>query len=159
MSATAAGSGVATLLVVHHSPGTALPAMVDAALAGSRSDGLERLRVTAVSALEVTSADVLGAAGYLLATPANLGYMSGALKHAFDTTYNDALNATRGRPYGVLVHGESDTEGALLGIRKIVAGLAWRAVAEPVSVIGSVEGRLDDCRELGAVVAASTLGY
>ena len=159
MSATAAGSGGATLLVVYHSPGTALPAMVDAAVAGARSDGLEPLRVAVVSALEVTSADVLGAAGYLLATPANLGYMSGALKHAFDTTYNDALEKTQGRPYGVLVHGESDTEGALLGIQKIVTGLAWRAVAEPVSVIGSVEERLDDCRELGAVVAATTLGY
>ena len=159
MSATVAGSGVATLLVVHHYPGTALPAMVDAALAGARSDGLERLGVAAISALEVTSSDVLGAAGYLLATPANLGYMSGALKHAFDTTYNDALERTQGRPYGVLVHGESDTDGALLGIRKIVTGLAWRAVAEPVSVIGSVEERLDDCRELGAVVAATILGY
>ena len=159
MSATAAGSGLATVLVVHHAPGTALPAMVDAALAGVRSDGLERLRVAVVSALEVTSAEVLGAAGYLLATPANLGYMSGALTHAFDTTYNDALDRTQGRPYGVLVHGESDTDGALLGIQKIVTGLAWRAPAEPVSVIGSVEERLDDCRELGAVVAATTLGY
>ena len=91
---------MATLLVVHHSPGTALPAMVDAALAGARSDGLERLRIAVVSALEVTSAEVLGAAGYLLATPANLGYMSGALKHAFDTTYNDALKGRRADPTG-----------------------------------------------------------
>ena len=133
--------------------------MVDAALAGERSDRFERLRVAVVSALEVTSADVLGAAGYLLATPANLGYMSGALKHAFDTTYNDALSVTQGRPYGVLVHGESDTEEALLDIQRIVTGLTWCTVAAPVSVIGSVEGRLDDCQELGAVVAATTLGY
>ena len=133
--------------------------MVDVALDGARSDWLERLRVVVMSSLEVTSADVLGAAGYLLATPANLGYVSGALKHAFDTTYKDALNVTQGRPYGVLAHGESDTDGALLGIRKIVTGLAWRAVAEPVSVIGSVEERLDDCRELEAVDAATTLGY
>lgn len=159
MTAPPAGFEAATRLVVHHSPGTAVPAMVDVALDGARSDGLERLRVVVVSSLEVTSADVLGAAGYLLATPANLGYTSGALKHAFDTTYNNALNVTQGRPYGVLVHGESDTDGALPGIRKIVTGLAWRAVAEPVSVIGSVEERLDDCRELGAVVAATTLGY
>ncbi len=63
MTATAAGSEVATLLVVHHSPGTAFPAMVEASLDGARSDGLERLRVAVVSPLYVTSADVSGAAG------------------------------------------------------------------------------------------------
>ena len=47
----------------------------------------------------------MGAAGYLLATSTNLGPMSGALKYAFDATYDDALNVTRDRPYGVLVHG------------------------------------------------------
>lgn len=101
----------------------------------------------------------MGAAGYLLATSTNLGPMSGALKYAFDATYDDALNVTRDRPYGVLVHGESDTAGALLGIQTIATSLGWRAVAEPVSVVGSVRGRLDDCRELGTVVAATTLGY
>ncbi len=59
----------------------------------------------------------------------------------------------------MLLHGESDTGGASLGIQKIVTGLAWRAVTESVKVIGSVEGWLDDCRELGAVIAATTLGY
>ena len=54
MTAAAAGFEAATLLVVHHSPGTALPTMVDAALAGARSDGLERLRVAVVSALAVS---------------------------------------------------------------------------------------------------------
>lgn len=112
-----------------------------------------------MSALDVTLADVLGPARYLLATPANLGYMSDALKHAFDTTYNDTLKVTQDRPCGLLLRGESYTEGASLGIQKIVTGLAWRAVTKPVSVIGSVEGRLDDCCELGAVIATTTLGY
>lgn len=134
--------------------------MVRAALDGAASDGLEGVTVRSVDALAVTPADVLAADGYVLATPANLGYMSGALKHAFDTVYNDALDVTRGRPHGVMVHGESDTTGALLGIEKIVTGLGWRSVAEPVAVIGPVADRaLAACRELGAVVAASTLGY
>ncbi len=32
-------------------------------------------------ALTLSAADVLAADGYLLGSPANLGYMSGALKH------------------------------------------------------------------------------
>ena len=132
--------------------------MVAAACEGAASEGLEAIEVRSIAALDLAVDDVLAADGYVLATPANLGYMSGALKHAFDTTYNDALGTTAGRPFGVLVHGESDTTGALLGIEKITTGLQWRTVAEPVAVIGPVGGaELDACAELGAVVAASTL--
>ena len=149
-----------TLLVVHHSPGTSMPAMVAAAVEGAGSEGLEDVELRSVAALDVTSDEVLTADGYVLATPANLGYMSGALKHAFDTTYNDALDVTRGRPFGVLVHGESDTTGALLGIEKITTGLQWRRVADPVALVGTVDDvELAACRELGAVVAASTLEF
>jgi len=84
--------------------------------------------------------------------------MSGAMKHAFDTTYNDVIDVTRGRPFGALVHGESDTTGALLAITKITTGLRWQCVMEPVSVIGPVgDDHLAACAEAGAVVAASTL--
>ncbi|MGB1631337.1 MAG: flavodoxin family protein [Acidimicrobiales bacterium] len=146
------------LLVLSHAPGISVPAMVAAACEGATSEGLEDVEVRPVQALAVTSADMLGADGYLLATPANLGYMSGAMKHAFDTTYTDVLDVTRGRPFAALVHGESDTTGALLAITKITTGLRWRCVMEPVSVIGPVgDDHLAACAEAGAVVAASTL--
>lgn len=156
----AAAPAAATLLVVHHSPGVSMPTMVHAACDGAAREGLEGIVVRCVPALALTSADVLSADAYLLATPANLGYMSGALKHAFDTTYNDALGATRGRPFGVLVHGESDTAGAILAIHKITTGLQWREVVAPVSVIGGVgDTETDACAEAAAVVAASALGF
>ena len=73
---------------------------------------------------------------------------------------SDALGPTRGRPYGALVHGESDTTGALMGIEKITTGLDWRLATPPVSLIGPVdESGLAACREAGAVVAAVTLGF
>ena len=134
--------------------------MVAAACEGATREGLENVEVRAVDALAVTSADMLAADGYLLATPANLGYISGAMKHAFDTTYNDVIDVTRGRPFGALVHGESDTTGALLAITKITTGLRWQCVMEPVSVPGPVgDDHLAACAEAGAVVAASTLNF
>src|SRR3712207_9074428 len=68
--------------------------------------------------------------GVLLGTPANIGYMSGALKHFFDTVYYPCLDATVGLPYGVYVHGNDDTAGALRSIERITGALRWKKVAE-----------------------------
>lgn len=150
----------AALLIIHHSPGTSLPAMLDAALHGTASEGLHHVSTRVSAALDVTPSDVLDADGFLLVTPANLGYMSGALKHAFDVVYPSALGKTRGRPFGMLVHGESDTTGAVRSIEKITTGLDWRLVAEPVAILGPPSDEdLAACAELGAVVAATTLGF
>jgi multimeric flavodoxin WrbA len=101
---------------------------------------------------------VLAADGYLLGTPANIGYMSGALKHFFDTIYYPCLDATRGRPYGLYVHGNEGTEGAVRAVEGIATGLGWVAVAKPVVVMGQPgKGDLEACWELGAGVAAGLM--
>ena len=58
--------------------------LTEAVLAGANDDMIEGVEVVARPALEATADDVLAADGYLLGTPANFGYMSGALKHFFD---------------------------------------------------------------------------
>jgi hypothetical protein len=81
--------------------------------------------------------------------------MSGALKHFFDQIYYPCLESTAGRPYGVYIHGNSDAEGALRAIEKVVTGLDWQRVQAPVCVIGEPDrAALDACWELGAAVAA-----
>ena len=143
------------LLVVHHTPSPPTRALLEEVLAGARDPELEGVEVVARPALVTTAVDVLEADGYLLGTPANLGYMSGALKHFFDTIYYPCLDATVGRPFGVFVHGNDDTAGALNGLEKITTGLQWRAVQAPLSVVGTPsKADLDACRELGASVSA-----
>jgi multimeric flavodoxin WrbA len=103
--------------------------------------------------------DVLGADGYLLGTPANIGYMSGALKHFFDGIYYPCLEATRRRPYGLYVHGASDTGGAVRAVESITTGLQWQPVRPPVCITGT-PGKQDlaGCWELGALLAATIAG-
>ena len=88
-------------------------------------------------ALSAGAADLLAADGVLLGTPANIGYMSGALKHFFDTVYYPCLDATVGLPYGVYVHGNDDTAGALTSIGRITGALRWKQVAAPLQLIGA----------------------
>jgi flavorubredoxin len=143
------------LLLVHHTASPSLHSMLDATRSGANDDAIEGVEVVVRAALSATPSDVLEADAYVLGTPANLGYMSGALKHFFDQIYYPCLEETIGRPFGVYVHGNNDTTGALRAIEAITTGLQWRLAATPVSVIGEPSGAdLGACRELGATIAA-----
>ena len=143
------------LLIVHHTPSPAMQAMFEAVAAGATCEDIEGVEVVIRPALTAGAADVLPADGYLLGTPANIGYMSGALKHFFDGIYYPCLEATQRRPYALYVHGASDTGGAVRAVEAIATGLNWRRARPPVCVIGA-PGRadLDACWELGATVSA-----
>lgn len=144
-----------TLLVLHHSPTPLLNSLLDAALVGATHEDIDGVEVRVVPALEATVEDFLTADGYLLGSPANFGYMSGALKHAFDSTYDDTRGRVSRRPYSFWVHGRSDTTGARRSIESITTGLEWRLAAEPVEVLRTPEpADLDSLTELGGTVAA-----
>src|SRR5918997_6278295 len=104
------------LLIVHHTPSPAVHTLVEAVRAGASRPEITGVDVAVRPALAATAVDVLEADGYLLGTPANLGYMSGALKHFFDTIYYPCLDSTRGRPFGYYVHGGNDVSGTVRGI-------------------------------------------
>jgi multimeric flavodoxin WrbA len=146
---------VPTLLIVHHTTSPSLQRLFDAAHAGATDDQIDGVEVVTRAALNASAADVLAADGYLLGTPANLGYMSGALKHFFDTIYYPCLAETVRRPYGLYVHGNNDTTGAIRSVETVVTGLEWRRAHEPVSVVGEPStADTDACWELGAALAA-----
>jgi multimeric flavodoxin WrbA len=150
---------VARLLIVHHTPSPPTHALLTAARDGASDPAIEDVEVVVRPALVATAVDVLEADGYLLGTPANLGYMSGALKHFFDTTYYPVLDATVGRPWGLWVHGNDDTGGAVTSVERIVTGLRWKAVAPPLTVVGAVDRAAREAAyELGATVAATVGG-
>ena len=149
------------LLIVHHTPSPSLQAMLESAVSGARTDEIEGVEVVIRPALTASPVDVLEADGYLLGTPANIGYMSGALKHFFDGIYYPCLEATKRRPYALYVHGASDTGGAVRGVESIATGLQWRKVNPPVCITGTAPSKqdLEACWELGALLAAEVAGY
>src|SRR5699024_931935 len=111
------------LLVVHHTPSPGMQAMLEATLAGARNKEIAGVEVRVRPALSASVVDVLEADAYLLGTPVNIGYMSGALKHFFDQVYYPCLEATRGRPYGFYVHGNEGVEGGVRGIESIASAM------------------------------------
>ncbi len=161
---------MARLLIVHHSPTPTVSALAESVIAGARDDAIEGVEVVVRPALEARAADVLAADGYLLGTTANFGYMSGALKHFFDTIFLEAGGAladdgsagatvggeTGGRkPYGLWVHGRYDTTGAVRSVQSIVQALGWRQSASVLEILGDVgESERAAAYDLGATIAA-----
>jgi multimeric flavodoxin WrbA len=150
---------MARLLIVHHTPSPHCQEMFEAVLAGATDPAIEGVEVVRRPALSVSPVEILEADGYLLGSPVNLGYISGALKHAFDCAYYQLLDSTRGRPFGLYLHGNEGTEGAERAVDGITAGLGWVKTAEYVVVSGKPgKGELEACWNLGATVAAQLMG-
>lgn len=148
----------ATLLVVHHTVSPALEAMLQSVLAGTSAQGIEGVEVVVRPALAATVSDVLAAEAYLLGTPANIGYMSGALKHFFDQIYYPTRKATKGALYGFYVHGNEGLEGAVRSISMVAKGLGWEQAQRPVEVRGQPsKPDLEACWELGAAMASGLM--
>lgn len=149
---------MARLLVVHHSPSSRVREIADAVLRGTRHEDIEGVEIVERAALEATTDDVLAADGYILGTTANFGYISGALKHFFDTTYHQVREETAKRPFSYWIHGGYDTTGAERALSSITTGYGWTLAAEPLVFTGESDAaHLERATELGATVAATLM--
>ena len=154
-----------TLLIVFHSMTGGTRQMAEAAARGAAAE--PQVDVRLLPASDAQPADVLGADGYVFATPENLAAMAGLMKDFFDRTYYAALGRIEGRPYSALVCAGSDGRNAARQIERICTGWRLKPVAEPLIVcthaqtpeailapkaIGADD--LARCEELGATLAA-----
>lgn len=143
------------LLIVYHTQSGTTSRMADAVIAGARSSDVSDVEVRARSALDADADDLLWADGFILGTPENFGYMSGAMKYFLDRSYYACENRISGKPYALFVRAGNDGSGAISSMRRILSGLAVREVQEAVLIAGEFdEARLKDCEELGLTLAA-----
>ncbi len=129
--------------------------MADAVIAGATQEDISDVEVRVRSALEADADDLLWADGFILGTPENFGYMSGAMKYFLDRVYYQCENKLNGKPFALFVRAGNDGAGAISSMRRILTGLAVREVQEPVLIAGKFdERRLKDCETLGLTLAA-----
>ncbi|HJE58159.1 MAG TPA: flavodoxin [Nocardiopsis listeri] len=151
---------MARLLIVHHTVSPATRELLDAVLEGARNDDVEGVEVEVRAALAATPTDLLAADAVVLGTPANIGYMSGALKHFFDTVYYPVQVDREGMPFSLYVHGDNDTSGAVRSVESIAKGMGWERHRPPVTVTGRPDAEAREaCWELGAVTALAALEH
>ncbi len=143
------------LLIVSHCPSPNTRALTDAVIRGARHEDISGVEVRALPPLEAEPDDVLRSQGIILGTTENFGYMSGALKDFFERIYYPCLEKTQGLPYALFIKGGNDGTGAKTSVERIIAGLRWRAVQNPIVMTGSFRQEwLQPCEELGMAMAA-----
>ena len=153
-----------TLLIVYHSLTGGTRQMAEAAADAAR--GEDGVAVRLLRAQDAGPDDMLGADGYLFATPENLAAIAGLMKDFFDRCYYPVLERINGRPYAVMICAGSDGQNALRQIDRIATGWRLRPVAPGLIVcthaqtperilapktIGPED--LERCAELGAGLA------
>ena len=143
------------LLVVFHSQSGSTSQMADAVIRGATHEDIEGVDVRVRNALDATSEDLLWCDAFILGTPENFGYMSGALKYFLDRVFYDCVDKIDGRPYALFVRAGNDGTGAISSVTRILAGLSVKEVQEPVLIAGDFDAaRLAECEELGMTLAA-----
>lgn len=142
-------------VVIVYSSRSGSTSRLSASIAEGSAEAAPDRSVVRLDAFSAGPPDVLAAAAVIIATPAHFGYMSGAVKDFLERIWHPCLDHTRGKPWAILAKGDTDVDGAVESVSRIVGGLGWRLVAEPVRVVGAVDQEaLDAAFELGATVAA-----
>ena len=147
--------GSKELLIVYHSQSGSTEKMARAVVRGARHPDVSGVDVTIRSPLEADADDLLRADGFILGTPENFGYMSGALKYFLDRVYYACEGKIAGKPYALFVCAGNDGTGAISSVQRILTGLAVREVQPPLLIAGEFDAsRLPECEELGLTMAA-----
>lgn len=129
--------------------------MAEAVIAGASDDDIDGVEVRVREALDAGPDDLDWCDGFILGTPENFGYMSGAMKVFLDRSYYPCEHKVAGKPFALFVRAGNDGQGALSSMRRILNGLAVREVQDAVLIAGPFDAsRLDDCHELGMTMAA-----
>jgi multimeric flavodoxin WrbA len=154
-----------TLLIVYHSMTGGTRQMAQAAADGAAKE--TSLQVSLLHARDAGADDVLGADGYIFATPENLAAISGMMKDFFDRTYYAAFERLNGRPYASLICAGSDGQNAARQLERIATGWRLKAIAPTLIVCTHAQSPeqilrpkqigpedLKACEEIGAAIAA-----
>lgn len=143
------------LLIVYHSQSGTTSRMAEAVIRGARSLAIENVEVRVRTALEADAEDLLWCDAFILGTPENFGYMSGAMKYFLDRSFYTCVDRVDGRPYALFVRAGNDGSGAITSLQRILKGLSVREVQAPLLIAGEFDqSRLADCEELGMTMAA-----
>lgn len=144
---------MSNLLIIYHSQAGSTESLVQAVKLGA--ERTEGVNIVLKKAADVGENDLMTAKVIVICSPEYFGYMAGMIKDMFDRTYEQVREKTAGVPYCLVIRAGNDGTGCLNSIERIIKGLGWRKVQDPLISNGPVtEEHINGCAELGATLSA-----
>jgi multimeric flavodoxin WrbA len=141
-----------SLLIVYHSQSGTSARLADAARSGARLE--TGVRVSLLRAWDAGAGALAEADGLLLVGAENSGHLAGGIKDFLDRIFYPAIARGLVLPYALVISAGNDGRGAVSQTTRILSGIPFTAVAEPLILRGEVTpGHLQDCAELGQAFA------
>lgn len=146
---------MSNLLIVSNCPSVNTRALQQAVVGGAQQENFEGMQIKNLEPLDAGPEEVMWADGLILGTTENFGYMSGLVKDFLERIYYPCLEQTEALPFALYVKGGLDGQGAKTSVERIVTGLRWKHIREPLVLKGEFcDQFVADCRELGLTMAA-----
>lgn len=139
------------LLIIANTPSPNAKRLFETIIQGAQKTGYP---VISKAPLEATASDFLSASGVIIGTTENFGYMSGLIKDLLERIYYPCMDETDGLPWALYVKAGLDGTGATNSVQKIVSGMRWKMVQEPLLFHGGFsEDFIEEGEMLGAGMA------
>ena len=143
------------ILFVSHCPSENTSELRDSALDAIGSLDLDDIEVVSKDPLDAGAADVESCDGILIGTTENFGSMAGLIKDFFERVYYPCLASKQGLPVGLYIRAGEDGRGTRTNVTKIITGLRWKLIAEPLVLRGSYKQEFNEqVAELAMTMAA-----
>ncbi|MEO0996273.1 MAG: flavodoxin family protein [Pseudomonadota bacterium] len=146
---------MARLLFVSHCPSPNTAALRDAVVDALEAPEFLNVERRVLAAPEAGADDVRWCDGILLGTTENFGSMAGLTKDFFERVYYPCLDHTVGLPAALYIRAGEDGRGTRSDIGRIMTGLSWKPVQEPLILRGDYRDEFPAAAaELGLTLAA-----
>ena len=143
------------LLLVTHCPSENTESLREAVIRGINHPDITDINLKSLAPLDTHAEDVKWADGVMIGTTENFGYMAGRIKDFFERIYYPCLEEKQGLPFALYVRAGLDGQGTITSIERIVTGLRWNYVREPLLCRGDYRVEFEQqCEELGTYFAA-----
>jgi hypothetical protein len=143
------------LLFICHCPSENTRALRNAAIASIDTLALADFELRTMAPRDAGPHDVEWCDGLLMGTTENFGAMAGLTKDFFERTYYPCLEVSQGLPFALYIRAGEDGTGTAEGIGRIVTGLRWKSIDDPLVLKGKWQHGFEDrVGELAMTIAA-----